>query len=655
MDATRWALYVVAAALAMAAVGAVYRFREPPGRGRPVLVTLRWLAVATLLLLLFNPVVPEAGAGAPRRALLLDGSMSMRLSGAAGVSAWRAALDSLGGAADTVLVFGEGVHAVPLDSMAEATPIGTRSRLAPAVRAAAEAGATRATVWTDGRLEDAREAVRVARALGLSVQLHRVQAMAAVNRAVTEIDAPARARAGERLVVGFGVEASTAAGAGDSLSVVLRADGRTVARARLAAPGPGRVATGTLTWQTRDRRGPVRLDVALEGDDGFPEDDVRTAYVDLTERPAEIVLVSLAPDWEPRFLAPALERSLGLDVAGYLRLASGGWLKLGAGTDAGEIASAAETRSAAASARFLVVHEPGDAPPDWLAAAARNAPRLLMLPGNGAVVGAPLRLAGAMSGEWYLLPEPPPSPVAGLLGGIDATGLPPLRLPREPQDIGNAWTALRLSPGRGRTAPALVAGEDGRRRWAVATASGFWRWAFHDQRGRRLYDRFWSAIAGWLAEEDDDVTAAAVRPVSRVVPRGAPVAFLSMAPVDSLRIRITDAEGALAMDTTVAMHEDEASLASLAPGNYRYRVSATAPTASADAALSGEGPLTVEQFLPELTRPVVEALEGAVPAVGAGAGAGAGQRPFRTLAWPYVLLVALLALEWTLRRWWGLR
>lgn len=654
MDATRWALYAVAAAAAMAAVAAMYRFREPPGRGRPLLILLRGLAAATLLLLLFNPMVPDSGAAPPRRQLLLDGSMSMGLTDPDGASPWHTALDSLAGTADTVLVFGADVRAAGLDTLQREAPDAPGSRLAPALRAAGEAGATVMEVWTDGRIEDAPEAVRVARELGLDVRVHRLDAPGAMNRAVTEIHAPARVRAGDRAVVRFGVESSTSAGEGAGLGVVLRADGRAVARTRIAAPEPGRVATGTLAWTTPgDRQGPVRLDVALEDDDSAPDDDVRTAYITLAEGPADVVLVSMAPDWEPRFLAPAVARSLGLDVDGYLHLASGQYLKLGTGADAGELVGLEEARAAADGARFLVVHEPGDTPPDWLAAAARSVPRLLVVPGTGAVIGAPLQLGPSMAGEWYLLPEPPPSPVAGLLGGMDAAGLPPLRLPREPVAMDGDWAALSVSPGRGRIAPALVAGQDGRRRWAVATASGFWRWAFHDERGRRLYDRFWSAVLGWLAEQDDIPGAEVVRPATRVVPRGALVRFVSMAPADSLRIRITAEDGALAMDTTVPMHEDGARAAMLPPGNYRYRVAAVRSTRPA---VGGEGPFTVERFLPEFISGVeVDALEGAVPAATAGVGAEGGRRPFRALAWPYMLLVALLALDWTLRRWWGLR
>src|SRR5690606_39462341 len=84
----------------------------------------------------------------------------------------------------------------------------------------------------------------------------------------------------------------------------------------------------------------------------------------------------------------------------------------------------------------------------------------------------------------------PASPVASLLAAMPTVSLPPLTGVRPIVGVDGAWSPLTVSRGgRGSGAPVVVAGQEGRRRWAVATAEGFWRWAFRGGEARQAYRR----------------------------------------------------------------------------------------------------------------------------------------------------------------------
>src|SRR5690606_20428527 len=100
----------------------------------------------------------------------------------------------------------------------------------------------------------------------------------------------------------------------------------------------GRVSAGTIEVEAvaPEGGGLVRFDIRIAGADVAPDDDERSAYVFISEDPAGVALVSLRPDWEPRFLAPVLGRALGVPVAGYLRAGASEWVRLAQGAEAGE-------------------------------------------------------------------------------------------------------------------------------------------------------------------------------------------------------------------------------------------------------------------------------------------------------------------------------
>lgn len=673
MDVVAWALYLLAAAGALVAVAYLYRRREMPGRGRTVLAALRWAALALLILLLFDPVLPSPGVAsvAHRTTVLLDASLSMALPAAPGdtASRWARAVAEakrLSGGRDIIL-FGTGATAVPADSLGGVLPMQPRSELAPALRAASEAGARRVVVLTDRGLEDGAEIDRLQPQLGMDVEVRSPVGGELANRALAEVEAPSWAEAGKKVEIRFGVV--VAGQVPDSVTVFLKQDGETLAEARVPTAGAGRVAAGVLEFtpdspprERSDSSGGrsgalVRYDIELESGDAVPDDDVRSVYIHVSERPAGVAILSLRPDWEPRFLQPVLEQALGLPVRGYLRAAGDRYVRLGAGGEAGVRASEREVREALAEADLVVIHGLGRDAPAWVVEAAGRARRVLLFPAADAgPEGLPVRLAPVAAGEWYVHADLPASPVAALLGEVRADELPPLVNLRPLEVGGGSWTPLQASRGRrGLASPVVAVGESPGRRWAVALAEGYWRWAFRGGESRQAYRRLWAALGGWLVREERSIAAAAVRPVDRALPRGAPVEWVaSGVQADSIAVRIMAADGSVVADTVVVpIRADTAATRALPPGHYTFEARAFAGD---EVGAESDGPFTVESYSPEFMRAPVELarIEGTGARGGAGGRARSGD-PLHASAWPYMMLVLLLSAEWTLRRRWGLR
>lgn len=691
MALSAWLLYASIAAAVFAAALLHYRRHEPPGRGRHALPALRGAALALLVLLVFDPALPgPRSAGAPTVALV-DASLSMRLRAPDGTTRWEEARQVVAGLRpDRTLTFGAG-ESRPVSSPGDAAPDQPTSLLGPALRSALEAGGGKVVVVTDGALEDAPEVARLASVYPGLVEVRRVGEETAGNMGIVELDAPAWARVGEQAEVHVGV-ARVGAPVPDSVTVVLERDGRELARARLVTPPEGRISTATLRFTPRSgadgAEGVVRLDARLEEGDAEPADDVRSAYTVITDEPAGLVLVSFAPDQEPRFLLPVLERAAGLPATGWLAPAPGRFLRLGAGPEAGTAASEAEVRRAATGARLLVLHGVDESAPQWARAAAASARRLLLFPRSG-LDALPFALDPAQPGDWYPDPDVPASPAAALIATAEPGRAPPLTALRGARPPDGWWAPLHALQGRrGEARPVLLAGVVGERRVAVALADGYWRWAFAEDHGRALYDAFWAGVTGWLLTGDDAAGQDAVRPEPRAAPRGEPIRWLVPRDADSLRITLhplaAEGSGATAtadtgavpgavtaapLDTVVVASDGVAVQTPPRPGHYRYEarvISASGP------GVRGVGELTVERYSPEFTRPArpleLTSAEAATSgrragdAAGGGGAAGAGDaagrgpgRPLRSSPWPWAAVVALLCAEWALRRRWGLR
>lgn len=657
MTGTGWLLFALAAAAALALTLGLYRRWETPGRGRNTLALLRWGGAAILLLLLFDPDLPAGALGAAAGTqVLLDGSLSMSMPHAGGTrfaaaSAEAARLSN----GRPVLVFGSDVRVVSADSLAGVAPDAPFSRLLPALQSAAEAGVRRVVVLTDGGIDDAADVARWLPRLALDVDFRTI-GDAVPDHALAELEAPAWAEAGKPLEIRFGVAAR--GDAGKPIEVVASRDGAVIARATVTSPGDGRVASGTLAFVALGPQGGglERYDVAVQGADAAPGDDERSVYVHVSDKPAGVVLVSFRPDWELRFLQPVLERALGLPVRGYLRAQGTEYVRTGSASEAGGRVQEAEVRDAVRSATLVVLHALGTGAPAWATAALTQSRRLLVLPAGGGADLLPVRVGRAVQEEWYASDDVPSSPIAPLLAGIDTHETPPLTALYMSDAPPGSWAPLMATRGRrGAPAPIALGGETAGRRWAVALGEGYWRWAFRDGSSRQLYSRFWSALAGWLTQEQTSIAQAPVRPVDRMVDRAAPLRWTAPGlGADSMAVRLTAADGSVAADTVIATTaRDTASSRGLTPGHYGYVVQAFAGDS---VVAEGSGELTVDSYTAEFTRPAVtpEALQAAAVSVGPDRTERAG-RPLHTVPWPYVLIILLLAAEWVLRRRWGLR
>jgi hypothetical protein len=658
MAASSWMLWLALSAAFAALSAWHYRRRETPGRGRALLALLRGATLALVLLLLFDPELPARGAPPARGTqVLIDASLSMRMPAAAGAaeSRWTraVALARARAGAAPVMLFGSAPRAVAAAALPAQVPGAARTLLLPALQAAAEAGVRRVIVITDGGIEDYAAVAAWAGRLGVEI-VPELVGEPLPNRSLVEASAPAWAQAGRPVAVEVGVLAPP----DDSIRVTASAAGRVVARTTLGPPAPGRLAAGTLEFvpPAPPAGGWMRIDLEIEGADPVPDDDRRTVYVHVSEQPAGIALVSLRPDWEPRFLAPVLGQALGLPLQAFLRVAPDRYARLAGGLEAGAMAEEDEVRRAIARAELVVLHGAGDDMPEWASTAVRAARRLIVFPaGDGPTPGLPLTVGAPVPGDWYVTATVPSSPLAPLLADQELAAATPLTALRPTQPPTGAWAALLAARGRqGAPQPIIVAGETAGRRWAVVAASGFWQWSFRGGEERALYTRLWAAVAGWVARDAGPAGPAAVRPAQHATSRGVPIPWVAPGlAADSIAIRLVAEDGAVALDTVVGPTAgDTAYTAAPEPGTYGYRAEAFA----GDTVSVAEGPLTVERYTPEFARTQADlrAFRTEPVAVRTGTDRGAAM-PLRASPLPWLLLVVLLGTEWILRRRWGLR
>jgi hypothetical protein len=653
MAATSWILWVAICALAFGFTRWIYRRRETPGQGRGLLIVMRGLVIAILLLLVFDPDLPGGPRATGGNSVIVDASLSMGLAGRGGTTRWAAAMAAADRAgASRVTLMGDGASSVPAESLRSVIPTSAHTRLLPALRAVAEAGRHQVSVITDGGIEDADEVIRWLPRLGLDVRIEDVGA-ATSNRGLTRVTAPSWTEAGQPIEIGF--ELASTATAGSPVTVVVREQGRERGRVTVPTPAPGRVAPGSVKFQSIASESSefVRYDISIEGGDEVADDDTRSVYVQVSAEPAGAVLVSFVPDWEPRFLQPVLERALGMPMRGFLRSGTQ-WVSVGSGLKTGAGASDAEVRRAVDHAELIIFHAYSSRVPDWAKQAAARAARLMLLPvgdGDMAAVGVPP--TNAVAADWYLSDDIPASPVAPLLAGIDVRDVPPLTALRSPGRVPGAWVPATVSRGR-RGAPYALAlgGTTAGRRWVVALGEGYWRWAFWSPAARDVYERLWSALGGWLVDEQLASGPDAVAPASRLVARGEPARWLmSSAAPDSVRVRLRADSGGVVLDTVIAGPAGESvATAPVKPGHYAYELRAGDRAGPP----IGFGEITVESYSDEFTRQPVSAtvFDSAPTALVEG---DRIRRPLHASIWPYGLLILLLSIEWVLRRRWGLR
>ncbi len=681
--------------------GWVYYRREFEVRTRGVLLAARLLAVAGVVALLWNPVLPTGpGAAGPERFVILDASASMAsatapssptaspadpasataspadpasATAAPAFTVWDEAVRRASALADggaRILVPGEPAHAVEPAALDSLHPAGTGSRLAGAVTVAAEAGAREVVLLTDRRVRDPIATAAIARRLGVGLTVDTLPGTAP-NLGIGRLVLPATAESGETLrgVVELGGTATAAPGPADSVTVTISLDGRPAQALRLPVPAAGGTSAGEFTLGGGLSAGPHRVTARIEEADAFPDDDERAAMVEVDPEETGVLLVSFAPDWEPRFLLPVLDQVTGLPVRGFVRTGPDRFQAMDPDA-AGAAGTAAATVDAAAMERLLARAEMvvamglDGAAAEFIEAPTARTRRLLLFPLDGAGAAAGGVAAGAaLAGEWYL-DEAPPSPVAGEVAGFAAAGLPPLTrvLPLLGQGGGSALS-LRLG-GVGEPRAALVLRNDGGRRVGVALARGFWRWAFRDGVPREHYRALWAAVGGWMMADEPLAAGPGVRPAAPVLPRGAAVSWSGRGyEGEEVRLLIADSAGTAVLDSTVTIPPGgRFTTPELPPGRYLHSVIAPdapapdtpAPATATPAPDTVTGAFEIESWTDEMLRLPVPPAELDVPAPALG-DALQRSRPLRT--WPpaYLVVLAALCAEWIGRRRAGLR
>ncbi len=650
MSPLKWLLLTVGAVAIVGYVVWWYRTREDEIRGRGWAAGLRAAALLLVWLILINPALP-AGESGPRQSevALVDASYSMsRLDSPGGAPAWKAALDSAR-RFDAVWLFGGPVPSYfPADSLPDG-PLHDESQLAPALRAAAAAGAERVVVYTDGAITDAGESAELAQRHGLTLRL------ASLTRPYPEIgiagvSGSSWVQSGDTAQVRAEIVATSFEG--DSVRVeVVDEDGRVRSAAWATVPEDGRYTPVRLAFRVTGQAGYRRFVVRLSTVPPDPEDrnDHRAFYIRVSEEPVGPVLISLRPDWEPSFLIPNLDRLTDAPTAAYL------WLTDSLVTlDGYRRVSLDVVQRRARQAPLLVVHGYGADVPDWTRALVQSASRLLVFPGARrafTLADWGIRVSVPAAGEWYAAQDVPQSPLALDLSRVPVDALPPLLNVRS-IEAERAWAPLQLQRlRRGEPLPAVLAGRSGTRRWAVAAGSGYWRWAFRAGPGRQLYRSLWTGLAGWLMEGRARADAG-LEPLQRVVTWGQPLRWRAPADADSLSVTLEAIDADSSWTGVAAPGDSLAAL--LPPARYRY-----VARAYRDERLvaSAEGPAEIEEFSHELLPLIGPSLEATVAGIPGDdpSRADRGTRPLAALGWPYLVLIVLFCAEWTVRRFGGLR
>ena len=614
-----------------------------------MLLAARLIAVAGVVALLWNPVLPTGPrSDAPDRYVILDASASMAARSADGAALWETAVQRAlaeGEAGARVLVADQGVHAVHPDSLEGLAPSGVESLLAEAVAVAAEAGAREVVLVTDRRLHDPVATELTARRLGVSLAVDTLPE-ADDNLGIGRLVLPASAASGDEVRGRLEVEGASGA---DSVTVTIGVDGEPHQSLRLAAPQGGGTSGADFTFGTSLEAGAHLVTARLDRPDAFELDDGRTAVVQVDPEETGVLLVSFAPDWEPRFLLPVLDQVTGLPVRGFLRTGPGRYhpMDAGASGNAAAIDEPAMERLMRRAEMVVAMGVDGSTAELVEAATSRTA-RLLIFPGDGAgAAGGGVAVGGALPGEWYL-DEAPPSPIAGEVDRFVGAGLPPLTrvLPVVGEADGVALH-LRLG-GAGESRAALVLRADGSRRVGVVLAQGFWRWAFRGGGPREHYRSLWAAVGGWMMADEPLAAGPGIRPARPVLQRGLRAPWLGRGyQNEQIALTVAAANGDVVLDSTLTIPPGGLfTTPPLAAGTYSYSAVTSADTVG--------GTFHVETFTDEMLQRPTDAADLTMRAPD-GDAAAEGSRPLRTWPFPYLVILAAVCAEWIGRRRAGLR
>ena len=375
---TRGLLFVVLAAALAGYSFWVYLRVELPVRGTRLLASVRALTLVVILALLFDPRIPGTGTTATSTQwVLLDASLSMTAE-VEGSSPWQEAQ------ARAVELAGEGWGVVTFGANTGApegldySPDQTRTLLAPALERAAEAGVGTVRVLSDLRFEDG-VAVRAAlEALPLEVDFEAFGAEL-VNAGISAFDVPDAARP-EGTVTAMAEVHGVGA---DSVTLEVRVDGEIVVSQLVDLPDPGLRRRVEIEIPVPNGAGRIRYSARVTAaSDAFASDDEAIAYATVGHEEGALVLVSLEPDWEPRFLLSVLEDVTGLPGVGYLRVGAERLVSIGPAVERPGPVDSATVGRAVRDAALVVVHGlHGDAD-EWSRRLAQGTSSAILLAGD---------------------------------------------------------------------------------------------------------------------------------------------------------------------------------------------------------------------------------------------------------------------------------
>ncbi|TVR63711.1 MAG: hypothetical protein EA422_08970 [Gemmatimonadales bacterium] len=666
-----------------------YRRAEAPPRYRGLLVGLRISSLLLVVLLLADPRVPW-GSGEPRVLpggpssswILVDATRALDVDGPSGGLLRDEVEDRLrtaarGGAALALL----GPEPEGLDTLASVPPRPVTTELAPALRRLVEVGALEVTLVSPLRIS--RAALdRIVGEAPIPLRIEQVGAPI-LNAGVAALHLPRRVPAGEAVegrVVLFGerpdggVEEVGQMPSADSLTLELTVDGEVVESRRVALPEAGTTREVPVVLPAMADSGEVRVSarVHLPGD-GFSLDDERAHRMEVGAPDGGVVLVSLEPDWEPRVLLPILESATGLEGTGFLRLSGDRWLPLGG--DSFRPIRAEEVADRTRTAEILVVHGARETLPPWFGEIVATHPRILHLPaGPQGLTHAGFVSGEALPGEWMVDAPLPPSPLSPFLAGIETGGLPPLEAFRSGgpagEGMGEPMAVLSLrAVGRDETTAGLVLVDGPERRQVVALARGFWRWGHRTGPAREVYRSLWAGAGEWLTRGTaTGVADGVIGPVASVVAMDEPSRWRARRSGEVRLVFSLDPEepGEAAESHSRVLQVEAgqvADAAPLPPGVWRWEATLEPADGATADPVSASGVLEVEAWSDALRTPPLQGVPATVAVESSSSGAAHGRRaveapagrPLRTHPLPYLLLIALLCLEWVGRRRVGLR
>ncbi len=427
-----------------------------------------------------------------------------------------------------------------------------------------------------------------------------------------------------RLKVSYGVAGTRGSGLGTrSASIVVSVGERRLTSQRVTLPDSGTISTEIAIPVSRiPSPGWSVLDVRLDGiGDAEPRDDSRLFAIDVSLESAAVVFAS-PPDWEARFLARTLSDVARMPVKMFVQTEPGRW------RDAATLAPvAAQDLSRAAQNARLVV-QTGDPERARAFGGARRAARLVWS-------------ANGQLGDWYV-ERPPSSPLTAALSGVVWDSLPPATGAAPAAELRDSTGVVALTARlarRGAPRPIVVLERRNGERLATVTATGLWRWAFRGGASEQAYRSLVAGLVDWLLGEQGARSRERAVLESLEVPNGLPVMWRWTGAEDPRALAVTLRAGDSTRTDTLRFDAAGRAELLLPPGIYRYTLGGGPE----------QGVVVVETYSDEWRpqAPVLTAQPGEATQRLTSVG-------LRDRWWLFLLAIAALAAEWTLRRRQGL-